>query len=122
MTTAFNAWQGHRPDSLDAPSAAGGEQRWSLLDTLGAIDPAIDRVIDRQSLRPLLATLPPREQRILAMRFVCGMPQSEIADQIGVSQMHISRLLRHSLTTLRASMSAPARAAPVPAAGPCGPS
>jgi RNA polymerase sigma-B factor len=113
VTTAFNAWQGHRPDSLDAPSAGGGEQRWSLIDTLGAIDAAIDRVIDRQSMRPLLAALPVREQRILAMRFVGGMSQSEIADQIGVSQMHISRLLLRSLTTLRAGMLASDRAVPV---------
>jgi RNA polymerase sigma-B factor len=106
VTTAFNAWQGHRPDSLDAPSAAGGEQRWSLIDTLGAIDAGIDRVVDRQFLRPLLAALPAREQRILAMRFVGGMSQSEIAAQIGVSQMHISRLLFRSLQTLRAGMPA----------------
>jgi RNA polymerase sigma-B factor len=104
VATAFNAWQGHRPDSLDAPSAAGGEQRWPLADTLGAIDAGIDRVIDRQSLRPLLAALTVREQRILAMRFVGGMSQSEIADQIGVSQMHVSRLLSRSLTELRNSM------------------
>ena len=114
VATAFNAWQGHRPDSLDAPSAAGGELGWSLIDTIGAIDAGIDRVVDRQSLRPLLAALPVREQRILAMRFVGGMSQSEIATQIGVSQMHISRLLLRSLTTLRAGMLASDRAAPVP--------
>jgi RNA polymerase sigma-B factor len=106
VTTAFNAWQGHRPDSLDAQTAAGGEQRWSLIDTLGAVDADIDRVVDRQSLRPLLAALPVREQRILAMRFVGGMTQSEIAAQIGVSQMHISRLLLRSLQALRAGMPA----------------
>jgi RNA polymerase sigma-B factor len=65
---------------------------------------AFDRVIDRQSLRSLLAALPVRERRILAMRFVGGMSQSDIADRIGVSQMQVSRLLFRSLETLRAGM------------------
>jgi RNA polymerase sigma-B factor len=105
VAIALTSWQGYHPDSLDAPAAGGGEQRWSLSDTLGALDAEFDRVVDRESLRPLLAALPLRERHILAMRFVGDMSQSEIADQIGVSQMHISRLLLRSLTTLRAGMS-----------------
>jgi RNA polymerase sigma-B factor len=105
VAIALASWQGHHPDSLDTVSAGDGEQRWSISDTLGVIDVGFDRVIDQQSLRPLLAALPARERRILEMRFVGDMSQSEIADQIGVSQMHISRLLIRSLTTLRAGMS-----------------
>ena len=86
------------------PVSGGRRQRWSLIDSVGAIDAAFDRVIDRQSLRPLLATLPVREQRILAMGFVGGMSQSEIAAQIGVSQMHISRLLMRALTQQRTGL------------------
>jgi RNA polymerase sigma-B factor len=105
VAIALASWQGYHPDSLDAPSAGNGELRSSLSDTIGAIDAGFDRVIDNESLRPLLASLPVREQRILAMRFFGDMSQSEIADRIGVSQMHISRLLLRSLTALRAGMS-----------------
>jgi RNA polymerase sigma-B factor len=104
VAIALASWQGHRPDSLDALSAGGAEYRWSFNDAVGAIDAGFDRVVDRESLRPLLAALSVRERRILAMRFVGDMSQAEIADKIGVSQMHISRLLFRSLTSLRAGM------------------
>ena len=56
---------------------------------------------DRALLGPALAMLPPREQSILRMRFVDGLTQSEIAVAVGVSQMHVSRLLSSSLQKLR---------------------
>ncbi len=68
---------------------------------LSGIDEGLELVEHRETLRPLLAGLPVREQRILALRFVRGMSQSQIAAEIGISQMHVSRLLARSLTSLR---------------------
>jgi RNA polymerase sigma-B factor len=68
---------------------------------LGFLDHALDLVEDRVTLRPLVAKLPVRERTILALRFVRGMSQSQIAAEVGVSQMHVSRLLARSLATLR---------------------
>ncbi len=61
----------------------------------------------RESLRPLLAALPARERRILALRFFHGMTQSQIAEEIGISQMHVSRLLAKSLAVLREGLTEP---------------
>ncbi|WP_459645633.1 RNA polymerase sigma factor SigF [Kineococcus sp. NUM-3379] len=69
--------------------------------TLGSVDEQLERVDNREALRPLLAQLPPRERRILALRFVRGMSQSQIASEVGISQMHVSRLLSRTLAQLR---------------------
>jgi RNA polymerase sigma-B factor len=61
----------------------------------------LGRVVDRHILRQLLAALPVRERRILAMRFFGDLTQAEIALEVGVSQMHVSRLLTRALTQLR---------------------
>ena len=61
----------------------------------------MDLVEDREALRPLLAQLPPRERTILRLRFFHQLTQTQIAEQIGVSQMHISRLLRQTLAVLQ---------------------
>jgi RNA polymerase sigma-B factor len=55
----------------------------------------------RATVHPLLASLPPRERRIVEMRFFQNMTQSQIAEQVGVSQMHVSRLLARSLAQMR---------------------
>ena len=68
---------------------------------LGEVDGNFGSVEDRALLGPALATLPKREQSILHMRFVDGLTQSEIAAAVGVSQMHVSRLLSSSLQKLR---------------------
>jgi RNA polymerase sigma-B factor len=68
---------------------------------LGGLDDALQLVEDRETLRPLLARLPSRERRILALRFGRGLSQSQIAAEIGISQMHVSRLLSRSMTKLR---------------------
>jgi RNA polymerase sigma-B factor len=67
-------------------------------------DSALELVEQRETLRPLLARLPAREQRILELRFVRGMSQSQIASQVGLSQMHVSRLLAKSLSVLRSEL------------------
>ena len=72
-----------------------------LFDSLSSPDYGLERVEQRATLRPLLTRLPARERRILALRFIRGMSQSQIAAEVGVSQMHVSRLLARSLSTLR---------------------
>ncbi|PWN04138.1 B/F/G family RNA polymerase sigma-70 factor [Nocardioides silvaticus] len=89
--------------SLDATddSDDGGP---SMLDAIGIDDEALEHVEIRESVKPLLESLPPREKKILLLRFFKNMTQSEIAAEIGVSQMHVSRLLTRTLEQLRASL------------------
>jgi len=68
---------------------------------LGSEDEGLELVEQREILRPLLARLPARERRILALRFVRGLSQSQIAAEVGISQMHVSRLLARSLSVMR---------------------
>ncbi len=94
--------------SLDASSSEGAEEGGSsLADTLGEDDPGLGEVETRETLHPLVATLPAREQRIIHMRFYENMTQAQIAEQIGVSQMHVSRLLAKSLAQLRTGLVEP---------------
>lgn len=104
IAIALAAWQAHHPDSLDAQTATDGTERRPLIETVGGLDARLDTVNDRHTLQRLLATLPLREQNILTMRFYAEMTQAEIAAHIGVSQMHISRLLVRTLTQLRTGM------------------
>ena len=86
--------------SLDAPE--GGEADGpSVLDMLGVEDDALVGIENREALKPLLASLPERERRILLLRFFAGMTQSQIAIEVGISQMHVSRLLARTLVRLR---------------------
>ena len=94
---AIEAGQGYRAASIDASESEDDP----LSARLGEHDGNYDSVEDRALLGPALATLPPREQSILRMRFVDGLTQSEIAVAVGVSQMHVSRLLSSSLQKLR---------------------
>jgi RNA polymerase sigma-B factor len=93
---AIEAGRAYRVHSLDAPSP--GEERGI---ELGDDDPDFDGAEGRHDLTPLLAQLPRRERRILHLRFTEGLTQSEIADRVGLSQMHVSRLLSRSLAELR---------------------
>ena len=79
----------------------------SMLDALGADDEGLEHVEIRESLKPLLDRLEPREKRILLLRFFKNQTQSQIAEEIGVSQMHVSRLLSRTLDQLRASLETP---------------
>ena len=86
--------------SLDVPEQ--GEQDSPVVaDSLGAEDEELEGVEYRESLKPLLAKLPPREKKILLLRFFGNMTQSQIAEEIGISQMHVSRLLARTLAQLR---------------------
>lgn len=95
---AIEAAQVYRSTSLSTPV---GDDGVTLMDVVGASDPDLDAVDDRISLPPIIAKLPEREQRILAMRFYGNMTQSQIAEATGVSQMHVSRLLKGALGRLR---------------------
>jgi len=86
--------------SLDAPDG-GDDDSPAVADSLGMIDEALEGVEYRESLKPLLEKLPPREKRILMLRFFGGMTQSQIATDLGISQMHVSRLLARTLAQLR---------------------
>ncbi|GAA4786186.1 RNA polymerase sigma factor SigF [Streptomyces ziwulingensis] len=86
--------------SLDA-ELPGSEDSYSLGDALGAPDPALDTVVDREAVRDRLAALPERERAILYMRFFDDMTQSRIAERLGISQMHVSRLISRSCDRVR---------------------
>jgi RNA polymerase sigma-B factor len=95
--------------SLDAPGqvdddSSGDRPRFAA--ALAEVEPEFDLVDQRESLAPLLAALPERERRILVLRFFGGLTQSEIGDRIGISQMHVSRLLSRTLERLRREMNA----------------
>ena len=91
--------------SLDAGDNSEDGSSTSMLDSLGMDDEALAHVEIRESIKPLIEQLPSREKRILLLRFFRGMTQSQIADEIGVSQMHVSRLLNRTLAELRSSLS-----------------
>ena len=92
--------------SLDEPAwkddGLGDEGRFAAV--LGRPEPEFDLIEYRESLVPVLAALPERERDILLMRFFGGMTQTEIGRQVGISQMHVSRLLARTLATLRTTM------------------
>ena len=76
----------------------------SMLDAIGSEDEGLEHVEIRESIKPLLDRLQPREKKILLLRFFKNMTQSQIAEEIGVSQMHVSRLLNRTLEQLRTSL------------------
>jgi RNA polymerase sigma-B factor len=98
----MSAAAAYRPASLDAP--VGNENVEPRGHSIGADDPDLDFVVDRQALWPLMAELPARERQILMLRFFGNQTQSEIADQVGISQMHVSRLISRSLGWLRTEL------------------
>jgi RNA polymerase sigma-B factor len=85
--------------SLDAPDL--DDETSAMSDTLGVMDQALEGVEYRESLKPMLEQLPPREKRILLLRFFANMTQSQIAAELGISQMHVSRLITRTLAQLR---------------------
>jgi RNA polymerase sigma-B factor len=96
---ALEAGQGYRTHSIDAPDRQDG----SVSSRLGDVESGYEGTENHQVLVEALATLPERDRLIVRLRFVEGMTQSEIAAEVGVSQMHVSRLLAGSLAKLRES-------------------
>jgi RNA polymerase sigma-B factor len=101
VNTGLEALESFSPLSLDA-ELSGDEDGYSLADTLGNSDSSYDVVIDRESAKEGLRHLPERERAILYMRYFEDMTQSRIADRLGISQMHVSRLISRSCARVRA--------------------
>ncbi len=87
--------------SLDAPRESDDDGAEDLAAAIGDLDEQYEIVDDRSALAAGLRALPERERLILKMRFEDDMLQHEIAERIGISQMHVSRLLRRALDRLR---------------------
>jgi RNA polymerase sigma-B factor len=89
-------------NTLSIDSGGGGdEDAPAIVDTLGDRDLSLDQIENREALRPLLAALPERERTVLVLRFFESLTQTQIAERVGISQMHVSRLLAKSLARLR---------------------
>lgn len=100
---ALQAAGAYRVGSLDAPRAGGGEDsaRESVGDAIGVREGGFERAEERATLGPLFAHITERERLVLTLRFVEDLTQAEIGEQIGVSQMQVSRLIRQALARLR---------------------
>jgi RNA polymerase sigma-B factor len=103
VLTGLEATNAYHFVPLEAPVSSAPESP-RLVDILGDEDPALEARELWLALRPALASLPPRERKMLALRFVNGQTQSQIANEIGVSQMQVSRLLAATLGKLRAGL------------------
>lgn len=99
---AIEASQAYSTNSLDAPSGEGGA---APIDVVGSDDPSLALLEEWASVAPALRELPQRERMVLYLRFFRGMTQSEIAEEISVSQMHVSRILGRTLRALRTAVS-----------------
>ncbi len=109
---ALEAGQGYRASSLDAPLVEGQ----TMADSLGADDDGYNRVEHRSALSKAMESLSVRDRTIVNLRFVEGLSQSQIAVQLGVSQMQVSRLLAACLRQLRSNMDAKEQSAHAPSA------
>jgi RNA polymerase sigma-B factor len=101
VVEGLDAQQAYRSSSLDE-LVAGGDS--ALAETLGSVDAEMDKVEYRETLAPLLDELPERERTILLLRFFGNLTQTQIADRVGISQMHVSRLLAQTVAQLRRRM------------------
>ena len=95
------ASQSYRADSLDQMLSSEDDNAATRGDLLGSPDAAVQQFIDSHSLAPHLAALPRRERSIVIMRFYHDLTQSQIAERLGISQMHVSRLLSTTFVQLR---------------------
>ena len=106
LLQARQASQAFTAYSLDAPLSDDADPG-ALADLLGEDDPAVAHAIDIDAVHAHLDELPEREQRILMLRFYGNLTQDQIGQRLGMSQMHVSRLLTHALTYLRAQITDP---------------
>jgi RNA polymerase sigma-B factor len=103
VVEALSAGEAYRMMSLDEPLADGV----GVLEAIGEPDEGFERTEQRLMLRSGFDELAPREREILRLRFFEGLTQREIADEVGISQMHVSRLIRRSVNALRETIVAP---------------
>jgi RNA polymerase sigma-B factor len=101
----FSARSAHRPDSLNRP--LNDEERSTVLELLPDEETGYERVETATDLSRLMAHLPPRERLVLRLRFEEDLVQRDIASMLGLSQMHVSRLIRQAIATLQAASGAP---------------
>jgi RNA polymerase sigma-B factor len=104
VIVALEAGRSYRPASLDAPIGNAASEPTPLRDTLGSTDHHYGYVELGATIAPAFRLLPDREQRIVEMRFFEDLTQSEIAERLGISQMHVSRLLRRALDQLHSAV------------------
>ncbi|NEY32440.1 SigB/SigF/SigG family RNA polymerase sigma factor [Streptomyces sp. PRKS01-65] len=104
VNEAMLASNGYNSSSLDAAIGSGEDGETALADFIGAEDATLELVEDFHALAPLIAELDERDRQIVHMRFVEELTQAQIGERLGVSQMHVSRLLSRTLTRLRAGM------------------
>ena len=100
-TTTVSSVTGMTPEQIEQFGAEMDAIRKRLVDSLGEEDAALAGVENHETLQPLVKQLPERERTILALRFVHDMTHTQIAERIGISQMHVSRLLARTLKKLR---------------------
>ena len=98
------AARAYQPESMDATVTDNESGSHAIGDTYGDLDEGYQWVIDREAVKPLLAALPAREQKVLYLRYFASKTQRQIADRIGVSQMHVSRILDRTLRDLRSQV------------------
>jgi RNA polymerase sigma-B factor len=101
---AMHASQGHHATSLDRPASAEADDGMTLVERLGGEDPMLDTIEYAVAIEPILDEITDRDRQILHLRFVEDLTQSEIAKKVGISQMHVSRLLRQVVERLRAGV------------------
>jgi RNA polymerase sigma-B factor len=106
VAEGLTAANGYTAASLDFP-ADGVDSDDTLADHIGYQDPELAKVENLHALKPLIADLPDRERKLLALRFVADRTQSEIGQELGISQMHVSRLLTRTFNRLRAKLTGP---------------
>jgi RNA polymerase sigma-B factor len=98
---ALEASGAYRATSLSAPRGSDEEAGETLGDTVGTSEEGFGRAEDRATLEQLMRAVTPREREVLRLRFEEDLTQSEIGQRVGVSQMHVSRLIRQSIARLR---------------------
>lgn len=100
VTQGLAAGNAYQTVSVDTTVGSQSEEL-PLLETLGDYDAALENVENHEALRPLLAALPERERTVVLYRFFGNLTQTQIADRLGISQMHVSRLLARTLAQMR---------------------
>jgi RNA polymerase sigma-B factor len=111
VVEALHAAEAYRCSSLEQTLSCG-DTTTTPDEFVGELDAQMCLIEDRATLRPLLAELAPRDRKILGLRFFHELTQSQIAEQVGVSQMHVSRLLHQALTFLHDRMTTAQRSTP----------
>jgi RNA polymerase sigma-B factor len=102
VVEALIAGSGYNTLSMDSGGAGGGDDDSPpLTETLGGVDVNLDRIENHEVIRPLLAALPERDRTVIVLRFFESLTQSQIAERVGISQMHVSRVLARTLARLR---------------------